>query len=208
MRLLELFSGTKSVSRCAREIGWQTISLDIDSKHSPDLCMDIMAFDQTLYPKDYFDFIWASTDCRAYSSARTVAKIPRDEAMTASDKLVGKTLQIISYFGCAYCIENPANSRLWDREVARGLISKSVVTSYCNFGYDYMKNARLCSNFPLVLPRCPGPGLCHAMVGRRHKEHAQKGGGGLEPRYKSRDELHRIPEPLVREILSQLQNCW
>ena len=125
MRLLELFSGTKSVSRCAREIGWQTISLDIDSKHSPDLCMDIMDFDETKYEKGHFDFIWASPDCRAYSSARTVAKIPRDEAMTASDFLVGKTLQIISYFGCAYCIENPANSRLWDREVARGLFRRA-----------------------------------------------------------------------------------
>ena len=202
-RLLELFSGTKSVSKVARDLGWQTVSLDICPRHSPDLCMDIMDFDETKYEKGHFDFIWASPDCRAYSSARTVANIPRDEAMTASDKLVGKTLQIISYFGCAYCIENPANSRLWDREVATGLIA-SIVTSYCSFGYCYRKNTRLASNFPLVLPRCPGPGLCPSMIGNRHKEHAQKGGGGLEPRHKSTDALHAIPEPLVREILSQL----
>ena len=113
MRLLELFSGTKSVSEVAQELGWETVSLDICPRHSPDLCMDIMDFDETQYPKN-FDFIWASPDCRAYSVARTNAKIPQDEAMAASDRLVEKTRRIINYFGCAYCIENPANSRLWD----------------------------------------------------------------------------------------------
>ena len=88
MRLLELLSGTKSVSKVARDLGWDTVSLDICPRHSPDLCMDIMDFDQTQYPKDYFDFTWASPDCMTYSSARTVAKIPRKEAMAASDKLV------------------------------------------------------------------------------------------------------------------------
>ena len=116
MRLLELFSGTKSVSKVAKTLGWGTLSLDICPRHSPGLCMDIMYFDQTQHLKDDFDFIWASLDCRAYSSARTVAKIPRDDTMAASDKLVEKTLQVLEYFRCAYCIENPANSRLWKRE--------------------------------------------------------------------------------------------
>ena len=100
MRLLELFSGTKSVSKVARELfGWEAVSLDICLRHSPDLCMDIMDFDEAQYPEDYFDFIQASPDCRAYSVARTNAKIPQDKAMAASDKLVAKTRQIIEYFG-------------------------------------------------------------------------------------------------------------
>ena len=132
------------------------------------------------------------------------AKISRNEAMAASDKLVEKTRQIIEYFGCAYCIENPAFSRLWQREVAAGLLPMSVITSYCSFGYAYRKNTRIASNFPLVLPRCPGTGLCPQMVGKRHCEHAQKAGGGHAPRYKSTDDLHRIPEALVLEIFRQL----
>ena len=95
MRLLELFSGTKSISKVAKNLGWETTSLDIDPKYDPDLCMDIMVFDETKYSKDYFSFVWASPDCRAYSVARTNAKIPREEAMAASDILVEKTLQII-----------------------------------------------------------------------------------------------------------------
>ena len=92
MRLLELFSRTTSVSKVAKAIGaWETISLDIDPKFNPDLCMGIMDFDEAQYSKDYFSFVWASPDCRAYSVARTNAKIPRDEAMATPDVLVEKT---------------------------------------------------------------------------------------------------------------------
>ena len=201
MRLLELFSGTKSVSKAAKKLGWETTSLDMDGRHGPDLLMDIMDFDETQYPKDYFTFVWASPDCRAYSVARTNAKIPRDEAMAASDILVTKTKQIIAYFGCPFCIENPASSRLWKREVAAGL--QCITTSYCVFGYAYRKNTNLASNFLVSLPTCPGPGLCPQMVGKQHLEHAQ-GGGGIIDKSHSKDELHSIPEGLIHEIFRQL----
>ena len=202
-RLLELFSGTKSVSNVAKALGWETISLDIDPKFGPDWCMDIMDFDQTQFPKNHFDFVWASPDCRAYSSARTNAKIPRDEAMAASDKLVAKTLQIISHFGCAYCIENPATSRLWKRDVADGL--QCVTASYCcHDDYKYKKNTKFASNFLGKLPVCPGVGLCPQMVDKKHIEHAQRGSGGAMPREHTTDELHTIPEGLLREMFRQL----
>ena len=201
--MLDLFSGTQSVSRVARTLGFQTVSLDIDATHTPDLLMDILEFDETQFPRDYFDFIWASPDCRAYSQARTVARIPKEIAMAASDELVAKTRQILDWFQCYHCIENPAHSRLWKRLVAEGLLSKSVVTSYCSFGTPYRKNTRLASNFPLILPKCPGPG-CPQMIGNKHKQYAQKGCGGSESCYKSTNTLHRIPEGLCRSILCQV----
>ena len=202
MRLLELFSGTKSVSKVGKTLGWETISLDIDPKFNPDLCMDIMDFDYTQFPKNHFSFVWASPDCRAYSVARSNAKIPREEAMAASDVLVEKTRQIIDYFGCAYGIENPASSRLWKREVSAGL--QCVITSYCSFGYPYRKNTKLANNFGLILPVCPGRGQCPQMIGKQHLEHAQCGKGGVIDKQHIRDELHSIPEGLVREIFRQL----
>ena len=203
MRLLELFSGTKSVSKVAKALGgWETISLDIDPKFDPDLCMDILQFDYTQFPKNHFSFVWASPDCRAYSVARTNAKIPREEAMAASDVLVEKTRQIINYFSCAYCIENPASSRLWKREVAAGL--QCVTTSYCSFGYPYRKNTKLANNFGLILPVCPGRGQCPKMIGSKHMEHAQRGRGGVIDKEHTKDELHSIPEGLIREIFRQL----
>ena len=167
--------------------------------------MDILDFDETQFPKDYFSFIWASPDCRAYSQCRTVAKIPKEEAMACSDALVAKTRQILDYFQCSlWVIENPAFSRLWKRKVANGLLAMSTVTSYCSFNFFYRKLTRLASNFPLVLPTCPGPGKCPSMIGTKHLQHAQKGGGGCQPFYKSTCTLHRLPEGLCREILSQV----
>ena len=85
MQLLELFSGMNNVSKVARTLGWETLSLDLCPRHAPDLCMNILDFDETKYPKTYFNCVWASCPCEAYSIARTVAKIPREEAMAASE---------------------------------------------------------------------------------------------------------------------------
>ena len=121
-------------------------------------------------------FCWASPDCRAYSQARTEATISRDKAMAASDRLVAKTGQIVNYYTCASCIENPALSRIWKRKgVSDGLLAKSVVTSYCSLGYSYRKNTRLSSSFPLILPICPGRGSCPQMIGNKHKQHETEG---------------------------------
>jgi hypothetical protein len=40
------------------------------------------------------------------------------------------------------------------------------------------------------------------MLGTRHKEHAQKGGGGCQNTYHTTEELHRIPEELCMEIVA------
>ncbi len=205
MRLLELFSGVNhSIGKVAQTLGWEVISVDINPKAKPDLLLDILDFDETTFEPTHFSFIWASPPCESYSQARTVAKIPRDEAMEKADKLVSKTRQIIDYFGCNWAIENPAYSRMWKREVSRGLEETSdCVTSYCSFGSQYRKNTRIANSFGLQLPRCPGAGLCPAMVGKRHLEAAQRGGGGVTGRPQTLDELHSIPSELCRTILTQ-----
>ena len=209
MRVLELFSGTKSASRVIRELGWSTVSLDIDPTHDPDLCQDIMDFDETSYSKDYFQFIWASPDCASYSRARGNAIKDRVEAMQLADRLVAKTRQIIEYFGCHFCIENPASSKMWKREVAHGLLENSCITSYCSFGMLYRKDTRIASSFVLNLPRCLGKGNCQAMIENRHKEWAQRGynlknQGAAKQRSHTLYELHSIPRGLIVEILRQL----
>ena len=48
MRILELFSGTQSVGKVARELGWDVVSLDIEDykgKHAPTIKTDIMEWD-------------------------------------------------------------------------------------------------------------------------------------------------------------------
>ena len=213
MRLLELFCGVNhSVGKVAHTLGWEVTSVDINPKASPDHLLDILDFDETAYSKDHFDFIWASPPCESYSTGRTVAKIPRDQAMEKADRLVSKTRQIIAYFsegGCHWAIENPAYSRIWTREVSRGLLENSCITSYCSFGTLYRKDTRIANSFGLVLPRCPGVGLCPAMIGSRHREWAQKGAdikkGGATQRNHSLNELHSIPSELCMSVLAQVE---
>ena len=162
--------------------------------------MSILDWDFRALPRDSWDFVWASPPCQLYSIARTTGP-PAD--LDAADLLVARTRQIVEYFGCPYAIENPATSRLWLRPVAAGIPYRTL-TSYCCFGYPYRKDTRLATSFSLDLPRCPGAGRCPAMIGMRHSEHAQRGGGGAIPRPKSADDLNRIPEGLVVEILRQL----
>ena len=192
------------MARCARELGHTVLTLDISPKHGPDLCMSVLGFIPGItIPAFVPDFIWASPPCESYSLARSnVTKDEKEEAMRAADKLVAHTLRIIRFYNCHFCIENPASSRLWKREVAMPL-KEYCITSYCSFGMRYRKNTRIASSFPLNLPRCPGAGLCPAMIGSIHKEWAQRGGGGVINKYHTQDELHSIPSELCRSVLAQ-----
>ena len=208
MRLLELFSGTQSIGKVARELGIEVTSVDIDGRHRPDLLLDIAALDETRWPKDHFQFIWASPPCESYSTCRSNAKVDRMIAMQEADKLLAKTRQIIEYFsegGCHWAIENPLHSHMWTRQVADGLIERSCVTSYCSFGANYRKNTRIANSFGLELPKCQGAGHCPAMLGSMHKERAQRGGGGVFNKYHTLDELHSIPSELCRSVLAQVK---
>ena len=211
-RCLEIFSGTKSVSRVAEALGWECISVDICPRHWPTICDDIRNVEPhlralNLWEPGSFDFVWASPPCETYSTARTTGRggdpVTREEDMVKSDVLVAETLRILQHLDAPFCVENPAMSRLWRRQVAQPLSDLRVLVSYCQYGFPYRKNTALAASFPLVLPVCPGAGKCAQMVGKRHLEMAQRGGRAGTATH-TLDELHRIPEELVREILGQL----
>ena len=48
MRILELFSGTQSVGKVAREMGHEVVSLDISETYKPDYVANILDFDFSL----------------------------------------------------------------------------------------------------------------------------------------------------------------
>jgi 23S rRNA G2069 N7-methylase RlmK/C1962 C5-methylase RlmI len=60
MRILELFSGTQSVSKAAKNMGCDVISLDMDFRTKPDIVADILHWDYKSYQPGQFDLIWAS----------------------------------------------------------------------------------------------------------------------------------------------------
>ena len=69
MKLLELFSGNKSVGQVAEQLGYEVTSLGL--KNAASNC-DTLNWNYTVYESGYFDVIWASPPCTEYSCAKTV----------------------------------------------------------------------------------------------------------------------------------------
>ena len=63
--LLDMFSGTHSVGKVARDLGYEVISLDLADAT---ICCDVLEWDFTVYPVGYFDVVWASCPCETFSS--------------------------------------------------------------------------------------------------------------------------------------------
>ena len=139
IRVLELFSGTRSIGKCCDALGWESVSVDmvLPADHK----VDIMEFDYKQYPKDYFDIVWASPPCTEYSRAKSQGV--RD--IVGANKLVIKTLEIINYFNCEYWfIENPQTSLLKNQPFMKDL--PFVDGDYCMYGLPYRKRTRIWTN--------------------------------------------------------------
>lgn len=117
-RLLELFCGTKSVGKVFENEGYEVISLDYNAKFNATHTEDILTWDYTKYPSDYFNVIWASPDCTTFSLAtggkyRTKENIyglnnQYQEKATLGNNMVLRVIEILKYFKCdAWFIENP-----------------------------------------------------------------------------------------------------
>ena len=109
MKLLELFSGTGSVGRVAKELGYTVVSLDLKDA---DINQDLLKWDYKNIDKD-FGFVWASPPCTEYSIAKTTGVRKIDEA----NEIAKKTIEIIKYFEPKYWfIENPQTGLLKQQE--------------------------------------------------------------------------------------------
>ena len=180
MNVLELFSGTGSVGKVCKEIGWNVTSLDIDPR--ADIVCDILEWDYKQYPKDYFDIIWASPPCTNYSKLQDAwlgrmrkgeiyTKEKQEQEMKEDDKLVLKTLEIIEYFKPTYWfIENPATSKMKDRPFMQDL--DFYIVDYCMYSnWGYRKRTRIWTNKKnWEAKKCDGSGSCGNMVDPQHQK--------------------------------------
>ena len=192
MKVLELFSGTKSVGKVCEKLGWEVISLDLlfDATHK----INILDFDYKQYANDEFDIVWASPPCTQYSKIKT--KGIRD--IEGANKIVLKTLEIIKYFNpTSWYIENPQTGLLKDQEFMKGL--PFVDADYCMYGMPYRKRTRIWTNkivCPLLCDR-----RCGSWVNGKHIANIGNGDPFYNSVRISSKEAYIIPERLVFELL-------
>ena len=157
MRILELFCGTKSVSKAAVACGYGgVVSVDVNKRCSPTICVNILDFEYKLYPVGFFHFVWASPPCTEFSRAKTVGVRKIAEAT----RIVEKTLEIIKYLQPAYfCIENPVG--LLRLQPCMAVYERYLNTvSYCRYGFQYRKNTNLWTNVEFDPQKCVKGSLC------------------------------------------------
>lgn len=205
MRTVELFSGTGSFSKVARELDHQTWQTDIEEVDGQDLVADISKLTVIDFPIPV-DMLWASPPCEGFSVASIGsnwtgghrAYIPKSDTALRSIKLVKEALRLIDEIKPKYWfIENP-----------RGLLRKLDLIPadairhtvwYCQYGDTRAKPTDIWTNAEWWTPRpvCKnGNPDCHHEKAPRGSKTGTQGVDG----YKNRS---RIPANLFKEIFQQ-----
>ena len=199
MRTLDLFCGTKSFSKVADELGYETYTLDILEKFNSTYCVDLMNWNYKDLPVGYFHIIWASPNCKDYSSMNFLTK-GLDKDLTESNNLVKKVLEIIDYFKPKYWyMENPQTGKLKNQEFMIDLTYNDI--DYCKYGFENRKRTRVWNNNP----NWTGRPLCCKNHYCDNKNDNGKHGNDFITRGSGSSKWERrimIPKDLMKEIIS------
>jgi site-specific DNA-cytosine methylase len=201
MKILELFSGSRSFSKVAEEFGHDVFCVDIKQFPYTDYIVDVLDFDFAKVPF-IPDIIWASPPCTTFSIAScyhhwTKERQPKTDAAKNGIEIVKKTLEILKHFNPKYFyIENPRGLlRKMDFMQTEGI--RHTVT-YCQYGDKRMKPTDIwTNNFNWIpKPMCKNGMPCHESAPRGSKTGTQ----GLKDSF----ERSKVPYELCKEILKSL----
>ncbi len=198
--LLELFSGTGSMGRAFRQLGWEVISVDIDTDAIASIHIDVRLLTPEMVGN--VDLIWASPVCAAYSRARTNATTPRD--FQWADSLVQAVLDLARELRCPTMFENPESGLLKQRAIVEDIPYR--VVDYCKYA-DHRSSHKarkrtaiwcIDEEWKPQRPLCKHD--CGFCTGGRHDEVAQRGPARPGMRRHTLQELYAMPPLLCEEI--------
>lgn len=206
MKILELFAGTRSVSKAFEKHGHEAYCIDWDKDfENIDLYADIgtITAADILEKFGHPDVIWASPDCSSYSIAAISHHRKRNDTTGSLDPVsdyakfcdsVNKhVIGLIRELKPKYWfIENPRGG-MRKMDFMRGLPRYTV--TYCQYGDTRMKPTDIFTNHPepRFKPPCHNGDPCHVKAPRGAKTGTQ----GIKG---ARDRA-RIPEELCEHIV-------
>lgn len=201
MKSIELFSGTGSFSKVAKQHQYQTFQTDKYDIDYQDLVADVCELSAKDFPYTP-DILWASPPCEGFSVA-AIGKswyhdnTPKSETARLGLELVENTWRLIDELKPTWWfIENPRGKLRKLPVMDRAPIRHTV--TYCQYGDERMKPTDIWTNAHWWKPRppCKNGMTCHVAAPRG----ARTGTQGI----KSYKDKSRIPEALFKEILSQM----
>lgn len=204
MILLELFAGTRCISKAFEKVGYKTYSVEWD-KHFSNISLyeDVNNLTAEKIIKlcgGIPDVIWASPDCTTYSIAgishhrRKIdgELIPISEYAKFCDKTNKHVIELIKEVKPKYYfIENPRGG-LRCMKFMEGIPRYTV--TYCQYGDNRMKPTDIFTNYPnpKFKPPCKNGDKCHESAPRGSRTGTQ----GI----RSVSERAQIPEKLCNYI--------
>lgn len=207
LTVLELFAGTRSISKAFEYKGHETFSIEWD-KNFKNISLyedinNVTAEDIIKLCKGVPDIIWASPDCTTYSIAgighhRRKNKItgelnPISEYAKFCDKTNKYVINLIEELNPKYYfIENPRGG-LRKMNFMKNLPRYTV--TYCQYGDFRMKPTDIWTNHPNpeFKPACKNGASCHEAAPRHSRTGTQ--------RLKSAKERSVIPQQLCEHIV-------
>lgn len=219
MRVLELFAGTRSVSKAFEKLGDKTYDIEWDRRH-PDIdwYADIskVTADDIVRRFGVPDVVWASPPCQSYSvicigkhrqKGEDGICHPISDFARESDRLVDHTIDLIEELqmmnpDLIWFIENPRGGlRVSEPVVSRGYNRYRHTVTYCQYGDTRMKPTDIWTNIanPLFYPPCKNGDPCHERSPRGSKNGTKK--------LKNAVERSRIPEQLCDHIAKICHDC-
>ena len=190
---IELYSGSKTITKEFEKAGFSSISIDNNCSLDPVICRDIM----TISPDEIeANIIWASPDCSKWSfaagSKNEFTKANQDEPLSedALDaiKMIEHTLELCKRAKHYWFLENPYHGALRMNDMMKPYNSRMV--SYCNYGVPHQKRTMIWGRFPPSWnPRSHCGHLTHPNI-KKHKDAQARA---------------IVPQMLAKEIVSA---CW